>query len=353
MQRQISERMLLRFSIVLVYLLLALHAYASAPLAPATPLTLVNPYPATGAADIAGTSAMTRALRAMQSFATPSTTDALLRNLQRLLVATLAADVTVMRNPRGGGTAAAQAVNAADSTLLLFGGSGLTAGTTPPAMRELQPVALVARIPLVLVIHADGLAGNLAQLLEQSARRTQPLQIGIPGERTAGQWLALQLQREWMGRIVAVTYNGGNGALRGVLSGQVSTAVSPLPAVLPYAAGRRLRILAIAANTRHAVLPAVPTFAESGLSAVTAAGWHGLFASPAMSAADIHQLQNALMSALRTDDARDALAGLGYVAEFGDGSVLRRALLDELDRTVDNIAATRFNVPILPAVSLR
>lgn len=340
----------MRLSIAFVYFLLALPAYAGAPLAPATSLTLVNPYPATGAADIAGTSAMTRALRAMQSFATPSTTDALLRNLQRLLVATLAAEVTVIRNPRGGGTAAAQSVNGVDSAMLLFGGSGLTAGTTPPAMRRLQPVALVARIPLVLVIHANGLAGNLAQLLEQSARRTRPLQIGIPGERTAGQLLVLQLQREGMGRIVAVTYNGGNGALRGVLSGQVATAISPLPAVLPYAAGQRIRILAIAANARHAVLPAVPTFAESGLPAVTAAGWHGLFAAPSMAAADLRQLQNALMKALQTQDARDALAGLGYVAEFGDGSVLRRALLEELDRTADNNAATRFNVPILPAV---
>lgn len=322
-------------------LLFTMHAQAHPLQASPAALTLVNPYPATGAADIAGTSVMTRALRAMQSYATPSSTDALLYSLQRLLVAALAADVSVNRNPRGGGTAAALSVNTAAGATLLFGGSGLTAGSTPPAMRELQPVALVARIPLALVVRSGGGADDIARLLAHPARRDMPLQIGTPGERTAGQWLARQLQRERPGAIAAVSYNGGNGALRGLLARQVHAALAPLPAVLPYAPGRRLRILAISTGTRHAMLPDVPTIAEAGLAVLTVTGWHGLFAPPAMSAADVRRLQAALATVLRGDDARAALDGLGYAAEFGDGEVLRRVLFEELRRTAPVVVAER------------
>jgi hypothetical protein len=60
-----------------------------------------------------------------------------------------------------------------------------------------------------------------------------------------------------------------------------------------------------------------------------------------MSAADIHRLQTALATVLRGDDARDALDGLGYAAEFGDGGVLRRVLSEELRRTAPVVVAER------------
>lgn len=329
------ERMSLRSFIVAACVLLALPVAGSSHASTST-LTLVNPYPATGAADIAGTSTMTKALRAMQTYATPSATDALLQNLQQLMVSALAAEVVVIRNPRGGGAAAARIVAAAETATLLFSGSGLTAGTTPQLTSELRPVALVARIPLVLVMRSEAGVDGLDRLLGQARR--SPLQIGTPGERTAGQWLLRQLQRDLPDAIATVAYNGGNGALRGVLASQVKAAVAPLPAVLPYAGGGRLRILAIAAAGRHALLPSVPTFAESGFAAARAAGWHGLFAPPAMNASAVMRVRDALAAVLRGDDARIALTGLGYIAEFGGGDVVQSALREELRRTGDAVA---------------
>ncbi len=159
------------------------------------PLTLVNPYPVIGAADIAGTSTMTRALRAMQSYATPSSTDALLRHLQRLLVSELHSEVAVSRNSRGGGEAAAREIRAAGRSALLFAGSGLTAAAALPALNELQPLARVAQIPLALVLRSDNATPDIAQWLLRSQQRAAPPQIGTPGDRTIGQWVAQQLQR--------------------------------------------------------------------------------------------------------------------------------------------------------------
>ncbi len=302
------------------------------------PLTLVNPYPATGAADIAGTTVMSKALRAMQTYANPSTTDALVQHLRRMLVAGLETDVLVRRNSRGGGEAAAQSLATTAEPQLLFAGSGLTADSALHAIGALKPLAFVAQVPLVLVSYHERGAGGVAELLQRSRRR--PLQIGTPGERSAGQTLVAQMQAYWPQGLAPVAYNGGNGALRGVLARQVPLALAPLPAALPYASNGKLRILALAAGARHVLLPTVPTFAEAGLSQATASGWHALFASPALPAAASTRWQSILAAALRTDDARQSWATLGYTAEFGDAARVQAALREQERQGLEEDSAT-------------
>jgi len=306
------------------------------------PLTLLNPYPGSGAADITGIPVMSKALRAMQTYATPSTTDALVQHLRRVLVAGLEVDVHMLRNPRGGGDAAAMAVAAALDPLLMFAGSGLTAEATLSTLQELQPVALVAEVPQALVMFRDGGSADIAQLMQRSRHAT--LQIGTPGERTAGRWLVAQLQGHWPQGLSAVTYNGGNGALRGVLAQQVPAALAPLPAVLPYAGNRRVRILAIAAGMRHSLLPEIPTFAQAGWPGATASGWHGLFAPPTLPATTVRQLQDTLAAALATSDVQRDWAGLGYTAVYGDAPALQRVL--EIEQQGSPAATAQLQSPV-------
>jgi len=320
-----------------VLLLVFLRSTCAVAAAPPQPLTLVNPYPVIGAADIAGTSTMTRALRAMQSYATPSSTDALLQHLQRLLVSELHNEVAVSRNSRGGGEAAAREVRATERGMLLFAGSGLTAAVTLSALTELRPLARVAHVPLALVLRSDDAVIDIAQWLTRSQQRAAP-QIGSPGDRTIGQWVARQLQRGQPRHAATVTYNGGNGAMRGLLAMQVGAVVVPLPAVLPYVAGQRLHIPALASAARHPLLPGVPTFAEAGLGAAYAEGWHGLFAAPELEQAAVGRVQQALQQALQSADARAALAGLGYVAAWGDATALRHELREEARRIAEATA---------------
>ena len=304
----------------------------SGALAADAPLTLINPYPVTGAADIAGTSIMSKALRAMQTYATPSTTDALVQHLRRVLVAGLEVDVHVVRNPRGGGEAAAQSMASTADPELLFAGSGLTADSAIAAIRDLKPLALVAQVPLVLVSFNNGDAPGVAELLQPAHRGS--LQIGTPGERSAGQSLVEQLRRYRLQGLAPVAYNGGNGALRGVLARQISLTLAPLPAALPYASNRKLRIVTLAAASRHALLPAVPTFAEAGFPGATASGWHGVFVSPLLPVASITRLQSVLAAALRGEDARQSWAGLGYIAAFGDAATLHSLLSAQIREQV-------------------
>lgn len=341
---------------VLACLLLCPVTAAAGAREPAAALTLLNPYPATGAVDLTGTVVAGKALRAMQDQVTPSTTDALVQLLRQALVGGLETAVEVRRQPRGGGEAAALLTAAADDAVVLFAGSGLAAAAALHALRRLQPVAMAARVPTVLVSHAGNGAAEVAQLIAR-APRAVPSQFGIAGERTVGAELLDRMQRYWPRGLIAVAYNGGNGALRGVLARQVPAALVPLPAALPYAASSRLRLLAIAATGRHAALPAVLTFAEAGLDGLAASGWHGLFVSANLPAADITRMRLALAKSLAGSASREAISALGYVPDYRGAEALRMALDAELRRTspdgtgMRRIAALSARFP--PAVSPR
>ncbi len=177
----------------------------------------------------------------MQTYATPSTTDALVQHLRRVLVAGLEVDVQVVRNPRGGGEAAALSMALNADPALLFAGSGLTANSAIAAIGELRPLALVAQVPLVLVSFRNGDVPGVAELLQPGAPRSvanrhsgRAQRRAIAGRSSCGDTGCRDS--------APVAYNGGNGALRGVLARQISLTLVPLPAALPYASNRKLRI---------------------------------------------------------------------------------------------------------------
>lgn len=326
--------------------LLAALLCLSSPGSAAQPLKLINPYPATGAVDIAGTVIMNRALRAMQDRITPSATDALVEHLRQSLAAGLGEHVVVERNQRQGGAAAARQLVARDA--LLFSGSGLAAAAAQEALSGLRPLALVGRIPVVLVVRGDT-SGNLAQLAGRSGE--EPLQIGLAGERGAGLQALVGMRGVFRRQLVPVSYNGGEGALRGLLATQVTAVLAPLPAVLPHAAGHRLRILALASAARHRVLQHVPTFIESGFPGVMAAGWHGLFSSSATPDSDLLRLRTALGKTWAAEDSRQAIARLGYEPDLQGAAVLRALLAGDLAGEIH--VPSWFSARIPPAASPR
>ncbi len=288
---------------------------------------------------------MSKALRAMQTYATPSTTDAVVQELRRSLVAEPEVDVIVLRSPRDGGEAVARAVAATSDSHLLFAGSGLTASTAYRAISELRPLALIARIPLVLVVPKETGIENVTQLMLRSRHRS--LQIGTPGERTPGQLLLSRLQQQWPQSFAAVAYNGGNGALRGLLARQIAAVLVlvPLPSALPYANNRRIRLRSLPRTRDTALLSTVPTFAEAGFYGASVSGWHGWFASSAMPASEILRFQSVLATALTKEDAKQVWSAQGYIAGFGDAEILQRVLREKtshgMSKEIENLRPLR------------
>ncbi len=108
-----------------------------------------------------------------------------------------------------------------------------------------------------------------------------------------------------------IPYRGAGPALQDMLSGQVDLLVVQAAAVMPHVKSGALKILANLSPQRSAVLPNVPTSAESGVPNLYAAGWFGFFAPKGTPKEAIAKLNSAMVTALADPTVQKRFADLG------------------------------------------
>jgi tripartite-type tricarboxylate transporter receptor subunit TctC len=189
-------------------------------------------------------------------------------------------------------------------------GRTLLLASTPAAL-ELKSIARVASMPFVLIAES-GLHSNLHDLIRFPGPRVL---MGSAGERSVGHLAIERLRARHGSPVEAVAYNGGIAALNAVVAKQVSTALVPLPSVLPYLGGGRIRIWAVADSRRHAAIPHVPTTTEAGLADFEAVRWFEVLAPPATPRRIIQDLNALLANGPESKDARQLFTDLGLRLE--------------------------------------
>ena len=296
-------------------LILVLLCFAPQPSAHAAGSSeLVHPYPPSGPAEVAGTPVSGKVLRTMQQHAVPAFTDVLAQHVAHTLQGASHHAVSVARKPRQGGHEAAAAVAsaAADGRTLLL-------ASAMPAGPRLQPVAIVATMPSVFVTGAsqrtslnDEIRDVVRDLIRPAGRR---LFVASAGERSAGHLALERLRLDRGSPVEPVAYNGGVAALHAVATRELSTALVPLPAAVPYLGGGRIRVLAVAEPRRHPAIPETPTTAQAGLGDFRATGWFGLFAPAATPDSAIHEINARAARIAEAEDARRLFLELGVRLE--------------------------------------
>jgi tripartite-type tricarboxylate transporter receptor subunit TctC len=142
--------------------------------------------------------------------------------------------------------------------------------------RDLRVVSVLGALPLVVTVRTEAPWRTLADLAQ--AAKTTPLNAGSSGNGTPPH-LGLELFRRAAGagaNLVHVPYRGGAPSLTDLIGGQLDLIVSNLPECLPHITGGRLRGLAVTSESRHALLPNVPTVAEAGLPGTEISNWTGI-----------------------------------------------------------------------------
>lgn len=283
-------------------------------------IRLVNPYPATGPVDIAGSVATNKILRLVQDYSSPSLTDVLAWHVRGMLDSALGEPVALERRARGRTLDAHARVarSAPDGRTLILSGDA-TMVIYPKLYRELPfdpsrdlvPVTLVAHVPIALVTTADHPAASLAQFLARAAATPAQRYIGSAGDFSAAHLTMELLRKATKAPLEHVAYNGGLAAVRGVVSRQVEAAFVPLPAVLPFVSGGRIRILAVAEGERHPALPDVPTFDKAGVGDLKLAGWYGLFTSGGTPETVISGINRRIAGKLSSEQTRRILLSQG------------------------------------------
>jgi len=222
------------------------------------------------------------------------------------------------------------ATAAADGYTLLMTYAGLL--TVNPAIfkslkydsvKDFKAIVPFTEVPNVLVINPNVPAKNLTELITIIKNSPGKLSYASSGNGTSI-FLAMELLRQRVGLdLVHAIYKGGAPAMTDVMGGHVQMMFNNLVEVAPMAIAGKVRPIAIGSKKRSALLPDVPTFAESGLSNYQSTLWYGLVGPAGMPDAVVNKLNAAVRTILQQPEVKSKLLAMGgetmdmSPAEFG------------------------------------
>ena len=206
----------------------------------------------------------------------------------------------------------------ADGYTLFLGGVGshvvnpsLHAKLSYDPIRDFAPVTLIASAPSVLVVNPSLQATSVAEFTALAKANPGKLNYASNGNGSSAQLAAVLYESMAGVRMVHVPYKGVAPALVDLMSGEVQLMFGTLVAILPHIKAGRLRALAVTGRSRSALLPEVPTLAESGLPGYEAGSWYGILAPAGTPSAIVARLNAEINNAIRQPEVRERLAAEG------------------------------------------
>jgi tripartite-type tricarboxylate transporter receptor subunit TctC len=175
---------------------------------------------------------------------------------------------------------------------------------------DFAPVTLACAISFMLVVHPSVPARNVRDLVELSKQAGQSLSYGSAGSGSLPHLLTEMLKSETGARLEHVPYRGGGPMLIDVVAGTIQVVFADVPSLLPHVRAGAVRALAVAGVERSALLPDLPTVAET-YPGVSGTAWHGVFAPARTPPETVAALNTALVAVLREPEIRERLLALG------------------------------------------
>jgi tripartite-type tricarboxylate transporter receptor subunit TctC len=280
----------------------------------------------------------TRTITMVVGFAPGGGTDTVARIVAQKVGASMGQSVIVENKPGAGGNVATGDVarSAPDGYTILLGSVGslavaphLVAKLPYDPLKDLAPITMAVEFANVLVVQPS-LPATLAEFVKLAKAKPGTLTYGSSGIGGAGH-LAGELLRIVAGiDIVHVPYKGGGPAMQGMLGGQVSAIFATPVTAVPHLRAGKIRAVATTGASRSALLPEVPTIAESGYPGYEATNWYAFLAPAGTPKPVLERLHRELVQALKAPDVRDSLDKQGMEAKPGTPEELAKYMEREL-----------------------
>jgi tripartite-type tricarboxylate transporter receptor subunit TctC len=170
---------------------------------------------------------------------------------------------------------------------------------------QLKPVAIMARIPNVLLVRQDFPAQSVQELIAYALAHPGTLNYASQGIGTTSHLTAELFQTLTHTKLVHVPYKGTAPALSDLIAGHVDLMFSELATSIELHKSGKARILAVATKQRVAALPDIPTMAEAGVPGCESDTWNALTAPPQTPDAVIAKLNGAINAAMKGPELLD------------------------------------------------
>ena len=260
---------------------------------PSKAITMINPFPPGGVADVVG------------------------RPLASIMEKSLKQPVVMLNKTGAGGAVGMAAVAKApgDGYTILMGLSSISIfpvsdrinGKQPSyELKDFAPIALVTADPTVLVVRSDGPYKTLNDFV--AAAKANPGKINYSSSGVYGTLhVSMEIFANAAGiKLFHVPYQGGGPAVTALLGGQVEALASGPAAAIGQIKGGKMRALASWSTERLALLPEIPTFKELGYDAEFYI-WTGVFAPVSTPAPIVNRLRQAVREAATSAEFKAAM----------------------------------------------
>jgi tripartite-type tricarboxylate transporter receptor subunit TctC len=257
----------------------------------------------------------------MVSFPPGGSLDVVARAMAPKLQERLGKPVVIENRTGASGALAAAAVAKAppDGLTLLVAASSIASNPTLfktlsfDTLKDLQPISLVFRTPLALVVSPALPIHSVKDLIAALKEKPGQLNFGHGGAGSAIHLAAELLQTMTGTRMNGVAYRGAPPALNDVMAGHVALMFGDVGAVIGQIQSGKVRALGVTSTERVPALPDVPTIAEAGVPGFDAVGWT-LIAAPAGTPKPIIDRLSAEISAVaQTPDIQALIVRLGTI----------------------------------------
>lgn len=264
-------------------------------------------------------------------FGAGSGTDMVARGIAKGLHEKLGQPVAVENRPGAAGGLGASAVarSPADGYTLLMGTNGPMAAN--PSLysklpydpdRDFEAVALMGKLPMILVGSKQAPAKDLKELIAQAKAQPGVINFGA-SNTTARVWVELLKKMAGI-QVETIIYKDVSTMMTDLISGRIQYAFENVGPSLAQIQSGKLNGIAVTANQRASFAPGIAATGEYGLTAYELVVWYALFAPRNTPADVVHKLNAAANEILRTPEMQRLAQQVGLETGAGAAEEMKK-----------------------------
>jgi tripartite-type tricarboxylate transporter receptor subunit TctC len=292
-----------------------------------------------------------KAIRIIVPFPAGGTADVLPRIIGQKLSEKFGQPVIIENRAGAGGNIGAEAVDKSVP-------DGYTLLATPPAplainqslFRSLpfdperfMPITVLAAVPNVLAVRSNMQATSTASFIALAKKVPGGFNVATQGNGTTSHLTASMFSAQAGIQFVYIPYKGTTPALADLMGGQVDVFFDNIGSMHKHHETGKTKILAVASSKRSALLPDIPTIAESGLPGFNSSTWFAMAAPAGTPPEIVQKLNTAIVEVLKMKEVQEKFTALGADIVGNSPKEMQSFLISERQRwkkVVDNAGVT-------------
>ena len=288
-----------------------------------------------------------RPVRLIVPFAAGGLNDVVARLIAPYLERSLGQPFIVDNRPAASGIVGTDATAKAapdGHTLLMVASSFTVVPATHPKLpydseRDLAPIGMVAKNPLLFVVNPKVPATSLAEFVVFAKANPGKLNYSSPGAATQTHLVVELFSQKAQIKLQHIPYRGGASAVTSVVAGETQFTVISTLASLPQIQAGALRAIASGSLSRDPQLPDLPTVVEQGFPGLEAIQWIGLLTTAGTPKHVIERINAELNRALRDPDLIAKFAQQGLTPAGGTPAQFQRTIATDLKNWTETARA--------------